>query len=399
MTSFALLCIMALIFCGKGRGNVDQKSRLPGAEQRERVIIRTSVIGILANVFLAALKFTIGILANSVAVTSDAVNNLSDALSSVITIVGTKLAGKAPNKKHPMGYGRIEYLSALIVSAIVLYAGITAFVDSVKKIIHPEELSYNILSVVIIAAAVAVKLVLGAYVKKKGREVNSGSLTASGEDASHDAILSASVLVSALIFMIFHVNLEAWVGALISVFIVKAGLEMISEAVDEMLGVRVSSELSGRIKETVNAVPGVQGTYDLLLNNYGPDRYIASLHVELDETMTVRELDGLTRRLQQEVYAATGVILATVGVYSVNAEDTEAARIREDVRSRVLAHPEVLQFHGFYADTEAKHMTFDVILDFAAEDRQTLYEAIREEVRAAWPDYEIRVTLDVDASD
>ena len=378
---------------------MDQKSRLPGAEQRERVIIRTSVIGILANVFLAALKFTIGILANSVAVTSDAVNNLSDALSSVITIVGTKLAGKAPNKKHPMGYGRIEYLSALIVSAIVLYAGITAFVDSVKKIIHPEELSYNILSVVIIAAAVAVKLVLGAYVKKKGREVNSGSLTASGEDASHDAILSASVLVSALIFMIFHVNLEAWVGALISVFIVKAGLEMISEAVDEMLGVRVSSELSGRIKETVNAVPGVQGTYDLLLNNYGPDRYIASLHVELDETMTVRELDGLTRRLQQEVYAATGVILATVGVYSVNAEDTEAARIREDVRSRVLAHPEVLQFHGFYADTEAKHMTFDVILDFAAEDRQALYEAIREEVRAAWPDYEIRVTLDVDASD
>jgi cation diffusion facilitator family transporter len=376
-----------------------KENSLPGAENREKVIVRTSIVGILANVFLAALKFTIGLVANSVAVISDAVNNLSDALSSVITIVGTKLAAKAPDKKHPMGYGRIEYLSALIVSAIVLYAGITAFVDSVKKIIHPEEVSYTIVSVVIIAAAVAVKLVLGAYVKKKGKEVNSGSLTASGEDASHDAILSASVLVSALIFMIFHVNLEAWVGALISVFIVKAGLEMISEAVDEMLGVRVSSELSGRIKETVNAVPGVQGTYDLLLNNYGPDRYIASLHVELDETMTVRELDGLTRRLQQEVYAATGVILATVGVYSVNAEDTEAARIREDVRSRVLAHPEVLQFHGFYADTEAKHMTFDVILDFAAEDRQTLYEAIREEVRAAWPDYEIRVTLDVDASD
>ena len=376
-----------------------RETTLPGAEKRERVIIRTSVIGILANVFLAALKFTIGILANSVAVTSDAVNNLSDALSSVITIVGTKLAGKAPNKKHPMGYGRIEYLSALIVSAIVLYAGITAFVDSVKKIIHPEELSYNILSVVIIAAAVAVKLVLGAYVKKKGREVNSGSLTASGEDASHDAILSASVLVSALIFMIFHVNLEAWVGALISVFIVKAGLEMISEAVDEMLGVRVSSELSGKIKETVTAVPGVLGAYDLLLNNYGPDRFIASIHVEADENMTVRELDGLTRRLQKEVYAATGVILATVGVYSVNSKDTEAARIREAVRSLVLAHPEVLQFHGFYVDVEARRMSFDVILDFAAEDRHALYEAIRAEVRAAWPEYEIHVTLDVDASD
>ncbi len=376
-----------------------KEASLPGAESRERVIVRTSVVGILANVFLAALKFAIGLAVNSVAVISDAVNNLSDALSSVITIVGTKLAGKAPDKKHPMGYGRIEYLSALIVSAIVLYAGITAFVDSVKKIIHPEEVSYTIVSVVIIAAAVAVKLVLGAYVKKKGKEVNSGSLTASGEDASHDAILSASVLVSALIHMIFHINLEAWVGALISVFIVKAGLEMIREAVDEMLGVRASSELARKIKETVNAAPGVLGSYDLLLNNYGPDRFIASIHVEVDETMSVRELDGLTRLLQKEVYAATGVILATVGVYSVNTGDTEAARIREEVRGLVQAHKEVLQFHGFYVDTEAKRMTFDVILDFAAEDRHALFEAIREEVRAAWPEYEVHVTLDVDASD
>ncbi len=375
------------------------KTALPGAENRERVIVRTSIVGILANVFLAALKFTIGLVANSVAVISDAVNNLSDALSSVITIAGTKLAAKAPDKKHPMGYGRIEYLSALIVSAIVLYAGITAFVDSVKKIIHPEEVSYTVVSVVIIAAAVAVKLVLGAYVKKKGREVNSGSLVASGEDASHDAILSASVLVSALIHMIFHVNLEAWVGALISVFIVKAGLEMIREAVDEMLGVRVSSELSGKIKETVNATPGILGSYDLLLNNYGPDRFIASIHVEVDEAMSVRELDGLTRLLQKEVYASTGVILATVGVYSVNTGDTEAARIREEVRGLVQAHKEVLQFHGFYVDTEAKRMTFDVILDFAAEDRHALYETIQEEVRAAWPEYEVHVTLDVDASD
>ena len=376
-----------------------EKSSLPGEENREKVIVRTSIVGILANVFLAALKFTIGLLANSVAVISDAVNNLSDALSSVITIVGTKLAGKAPDKKHPMGYGRIEYLSALIVSAIVLYAGITAFVDSVKKILRPEEVSYTVLSVVIIAAAVAVKLVLGSYVKKKGRSVNSGSLIASGEDASHDAILSASVLLSALIHLLFRINLEAWVGALISVFIVKSGLEMISEAVDEMLGVRVSSELSGKIKETVNAVPGVLGAYDLLLNNYGPDRYIASIHVEADEHMTVRELDSLTRRLQREVYAATGVLLATVGVYSVNSGDTEAARIREDVRSRVEAHPEVLQFHGFYVETEARRMSFDVILDFAAEDREALFRAIREEVRAAWPEYDIHVTLDVDASD
>ena len=151
---------------------------------RDQVIIRTSIIGIIANVFLAGFKAAVGLVSNSIAVILDAVNNLSDALSSVITIVGTKLAGKKPDKKHPLGYGRIEYLSAMIVAAIVLYAGITSFVESVKKIIHPEEPDYSVVSLVIIGAAVVVKLLLGSYVKKKGKEVNSGSLIASGSDPS-----------------------------------------------------------------------------------------------------------------------------------------------------------------------------------------------------------------------
>ena len=189
-------------------------------ENREKVIIRTSVIGILANVFLAAFKAAIGILSNSIAVTLDAVNNLSDALSSIITIVGTKLAGKLPDKKHPLGYGRIEYLSAMIVSGIVLYAGITSAVESVKKIIHPEKPDYSVISLVIIAVAVIVKIILGRYVKAKGEKVNSGSLVASGSDAMFDAILSASVLACAIIFMLTGLSLEAYVGVVIAVIII-----------------------------------------------------------------------------------------------------------------------------------------------------------------------------------
>ena len=175
---------------------------------REKSIIKTSIISIISNIVLAGFKAFVGLVANSIAIISDAINNLSDALSSIITIVGTKLAGKAPDKKHPYGYGRIEYMTSLIVSAIVLYAGITAFIESIKKIIHPEEVDYNSVTLIVLIAGIIVKFTLGLYVKKKGKTVNSDSLIASGSDAFNDAILSISVLTSTIIYMLFNISLD-----------------------------------------------------------------------------------------------------------------------------------------------------------------------------------------------
>ena len=207
-------------------------------EGREKVIIRTSVISIITNILLAGFKAAIGLLSNSIAVILDAVNNLSDALSSVITIVGTKLAKKKPDKKHPLGYGRIEYMSALVIAGLVLYAGITSLAESIKKILSPEIPEYSNVSLFIILTAVIVKLVLGTYVRNKGQEVNSGSLTASGKDALFDAIISTSVLASAIIFLISGLSLEAYVGVIISLVIIKAGFEVMSETVSDILGRR-----------------------------------------------------------------------------------------------------------------------------------------------------------------
>lgn len=369
------------------------------AAKREKTIIRTSILGILANILLAALKAVIGLTSHSVAVISDAVNNLSDALSSVITILGTKLAGKAPNKKHPLGYGRIEYMTAMIVSAIVLYAGITTVVDSVKKIITPEEVSYSATSLIILGAAVLVKFLLGIYTKKKGKSVNSGALVASGQDAFQDAILSISVLVSAGIYLLWNVNLEAWVGAIIGLFIVKAGIEMIMEAVNKMLGARADSELSKKIRETVAEEEDVHGVYDIIINNYGPDTNLVSLHIEVDDTMTAHEIDTLTRKLQAKVYKGCGALLTAVGIYAVNTGDNEAAAIQQDVRRKVLDHEGVLQVHGFYIEEKEKQMIFDIILDFSVEDRSALCAEIRKEISEAYPDYQVHVTLDVDISD
>ena len=370
----------------------------PLAPDREKVIVRTSVVGIAANVLLVAFKAAVGLVSGSIAVILDAVNNLSDALSSVITILGAKLGAKQPDKKHPLGYGRIEYLSSMFVAALVLYAGGTSLVESVKKIIHPEAADYSVVSLVIIAAAVAVKLVLGAYVKKKGKAVNSGALIASGSDASFDAILSASVLASALIYMLWHVSLEAYVGVVIAGFIIKAGVEMMIETLNDILGRRGDRELVRQIKNLLNEEPAVKGAYDLFLFNYGPEQDYGSVHLEVPDVMNADEIDALTRRLQERVYHETGVILTGIGVYSYNTQDPEIVQIRGTVQKTVLAHDWALQYHGFYVDTEQKTMRFDVVISFDVDRKQALTE-LYQEVQALYPDYQIQIVPYFDVSD
>ena len=366
---------------------------------REKTIIRTSIIGIIANVFLAGFKAVIGLMTNSIAIVLDAVNNISDAGSSVITIIGTKLAGKAPDKKHPFGYGRIEYLSAMIISVIVLYAGVTSFVESVKQIIHPETPEYNTVSLVIVAVAVVVKIVLGRYVKSVGEKVNSSSLIDSGEDATLDSIISASTLVAAIIFMVTGVSLEAWLGAVISIVIIKSGIDMLRETISKILGENNDADLAKGIKQTVTSFPDVQGAYDLVLHNYGPDRWNGSIHIEVPDTYSADQLDQLIREISMKVLKEHNVILTGVGVYSVNTKDEETVKVRQKVKEIVLSHKYVTQIHGFYLQKEEKAMRFDIVVSFDAGDRKAVYNQVVEEVQKAYPDYRIQVALDTDFSE
>lgn len=368
------------------------------ADEREKTIVRTSVVGIAANVMLAGFKAVVGLVSNSIAVILDAVNNLSDALSSVITIIGAKLGAKQPDRKHPLGYGRIEYLSSMLVSAIVLYAGITALVESIKKIINPEAAQYSTVSLIIIAVAIVVKLVLGAYVKRQGRKVNSSALVASGSDASFDAILSASVLVCALVQLFWSISLEAYVGVIISLFIIKAGIEMMVETLNDIIGKREDAETTRELKRIICEEEQVMGAYDVTLFNYGPDRNYASVHIELPDTMTVDEVDRITRRIQLDVVQKTGIILTGIGVYSYNTSDDEAARMRNAIQKAVLSHDWALQMHGFYADTAAKTIRFDTVLSFDVDRREAL-ETLYSEIQAMYPDYCLQIVPDVDVSD
>jgi cation diffusion facilitator family transporter len=369
-------------------------------QDRDRGIVRTGIIGIVANVLLAGFKAVVGVLSNSIAIVLDAVNNLSDALSSVITIVGTKLANKPADRKHPYGHGRTEYITTIVIAAIVTWAGVTSLTESVERILHPEPASYEALTLAIVAVAVAAKIGLGLFTKSQGERLHSDSLVASGTDALMDAIISTSTLVAALIYLFAGVSVEAWLGAVISVIIIKSGVDILREAISHILGERVDSELSQGIRHTVEHVPGVQGAYDLLLNDYGPDRLSGSVHVEVDEGMTAREIDTLTRAVQLAVMQEHGIILHTIGIYSANASDGgDIGAIRSSLLTWADEDEYVLQVHGFYADVEAKQVTFDLVVSWDAPNRHDVLNGYLERLRQLYPDYTFVANLDSDMSD
>ena len=366
---------------------------------RSRKIIRTSIIGSAANVFLSALKAVIGLLSHSIAIVLDAVNNISDAASSLITIIGTRLAGKKADRRHPFGYGRIEYLSAMLISMIVLYAGITSFIESIKKIIHPDIPDYSTASLIIIGAGVLVKVLLGSYVKKTGEEVNSDSLINSGEDARMDALISVTTLIAAVIYLTTGISLEAWLGALISILIIKSGAEMVMTTVSHLLGEPADVKLAIALKKTVNEFPEVSGVYDLVLHDYGPDNYNGSLHIEVKDTMTANEIDQLIREITDAVYVKHSVLLTAISVYSLNTRNKEVIRILDEVKKIVLSHEHVKQMHGFYLNQKDKVMRFDAVVSFDADDRNRVFEETLASVKEAFPDYDISANMDMDLNE
>lgn len=369
-------------------------------QNRDAGIVRTGVIGIMANVLLAAFKAAIGLAANSIAIVLDAVNNLSDALSSVITIVGTKLANKPADRKHPYGHGRTEYITTIVIAAIVTWAGVTSLTESVQRILHPETPSYDTISLVVVAVAVVAKIVLGLYTRGQGTRYNSDSLVASGTDALTDSIISASTLVAAGIFLLSGVSVEAWLGAVISAIIIKSGIDILREAISHILGERVDSDLSQGIRQTVESVPGVKGAYDLLLHDYGPDRLSGSVHVEVDESLTAREIDTLTRTVQLAVMQEQGIVLHTIGIYSANASDGgDVGTIRALLLRLADENPYVLQVHGFYANVEDKEVTFDLVVSWDAPNRHAVIDDVLAQMQREFPDYQFRAQLDADMSD
>ena len=368
-------------------------------KERTKVIIRTGIIGIIANLLLSAFKAIAGLAAGSVAIVLDAVNNLSDALSSIITIAGTKIAEKPADKDHPMGHGRAEHLAALIIAFIILFAGATSMIQAVKKIIHPASTHYTALTLTIIIAAIAVKVVLGLYTKKTGKKVRSDSLIGSGTDALMDALISLATLISAIINMIWDISIDGWIGAGISVFILKAGYDMLSQIVSTLLGKRADAELTTAIKaEVTEGFPQVMGVYDLFLESYGHGKMAGSMHIEIPDDMTAIEIHRLTRKISMFLYNKFGAII-TCGIYAVNAHDETILSLRKEITELTLSHDGVLQLHGFFEDKKNMTISFDIVIDFEVDDPDDLIKHLIAHLKQMHPEYDYYIHTDIDYSD
>lgn len=365
---------------------------------RNQQIIRTSVVGIAANVLLAAFKAAVGVVAGSVAIVMDAVNNLSDALSSVITIIGTKLSERPADRMHPFGHGRVEYFSGIVIAVIVLVAGVSSLVESVKKVLHPSEPTYTALTLSIVGVAIVVKVVLGRYVRGRGVALHSDALTASGADALFDAVITLATLVSAVVMLVWGVSVDGWLGAAISLIIVKSGVEMLRSPINELLGSRVSPEVVTRVKALATSFEGVESAHDVILHTYGPDTMIGSLHVCVPDTTSASDIHRLGRAIAERLHAEMGII-ATVGFYAVNTGNTPAARLQRELERRAAAHPDVHSIHGFYVDFDTHVVSFDVMPEYHVADTEALRAALVATLEAEYPGYTFRLVIDQNYSE
>ena len=365
---------------------------------RIKEVIKVSLVGIILNLILVGFKAFVGVVSGSISILSDAVNNLSDSISSIVTIIGVLLAGKKPDKEHPYGHGKFEYVSALIIAVIIFGTGTSLFVESVRKIIFPEVANFDVSMLVIIFVGILVKVFLSTYFKRRGEKLKSDSLVASGKDALFDVIISTGTLVGALITFFSGITIDGWIGLAVSALVIKSAVEIATDAINNIVGTRTDSNFSSEIKKAVSKNKEVLGAYDLILHHYGPEKVIGSIHIEVEDNLTAREIHLLSQKISEEIFKKYGVIL-TIGIYASNTEKTEYVKIKDTIKDLIKAYPTILQMHGFYVDSDKMLISFDLVFDFSEKDAQKIIAEISQNLEEKYPKYRVNIIEDKDFSD
>ena len=365
------------------------------AAERTGIINRTAILGIVVNVLIAGVKIAAGLLASSVAIVSEGVNNAADALTSVLTMVGTRLAGRHPDAKHPFGYGRIEYLTGLVVAVVIIVSGVQMLIESVKLIFRPEELSISYVSLAIVAVSAVVKFFLGLYTIARGRVVQSDALVGVGLECRGDSYISIITIGVAVVFLLTGVSLDAYAGVVMSAIILKAGVEVLLKIVSELIGRPGEKELATKIYQLVRATPGVVGAADMMLHNYGPNAWSGSVNVEIDHAKSVGEVYAMLHELQLGIMHEEHVTMV-FGVYAVDDDHVETRRIRRTILEYVKAHEHVKSFHAVYLEPGTNRLYCDLVVDYALADWEALRADFLDYMKAKVPGRDVVLTVETE---
>lgn len=360
---------------------------------REGIISATSALGITVNVIIAVTKVILGLLTSSIAIVSEGANVAADSLSSLITLLGTKLAQKHPDEKHPFGYGRIEYLVSLVISVLILVTGVEMFLSSVKLIFNPEPMNISYLAIGIVFATAVVKFCLGTFTMHMGKKADSTALVGVGLDSRSDAFASAVTIASSLIFLIFHISLDAYAGIFISLLILKAGWEVLSPTIADLLGRAGEEELAKQLYQEIRSTPGVLCAVDMMLHNYGPDAWSGSVNVEIDHERTVGDVYAVLHDLQLRIMHEYKVVMV-FGIYAVDNDHEEVRALRKDISKFVREEDGVESFHAVYLDSDTKTLYVDFIVDYSQKDWDSLRQRFLDYMACVLPGYKIELTIE-----
>ncbi|MCI6433904.1 MAG: cation diffusion facilitator family transporter [Clostridiales bacterium] len=362
-------------------------------DSREGTVVTVSGLNILVNLIFAAIKVVIGLAVSSIAIVSEGVNNATDSATSLITIVGTKLSAKHPTEKHPFGFGRIEYLTSLLISVLILFTGAELMESSVKRIFAPQEMSISYVTMAIIAVSALVKLALGLYTIKEGRRVDSSSLVALGTECRSDSVVSVITLVTALVFLVFHVSLDAYAGIIMSLIVLKAGFEVLKETLSDILGQAGEKELAQELYRIIRAEPLVLNAADMMLHNYGPDAYSGSVNVEIDHSKTVGEVYAALHELQLRIMHEKHITMV-FGIYAVDKDHKEIRQLREQVAAFVREQKHVTSYHALYIHPNGKDLYVDLVVDYDLADWEALRKEFTSYMAELYPDKHLELVIE-----
>lgn len=354
------------------------------------------VVGIVCNLLLCAGKLTVGILSGSVAITADAVNNLSDASSSLVTIIGFKLAERPADEEHPYGHARIEYLTGLAVAALILVIGVEFGKSSVQKIIHPEQIAFSYVTVFVLIGSILVKLWMSFFCKTLGKRIGSAALTATAADSRNDVISSAAVLLGCVVEHFFGLQIDGYIGLLVALFIVWSGVGIAKETISPLLGKQADEALVRSISDLVLRHEGILGIHDLMVHDYGPGQCFASVHAEMDSRDDPLHCHDVIDDIERDALRELRVHLV-IHYDPIVTDDEELNRMRELVKNEIVQISPELAMHDFRMVRGPKHtnLIFDLVIPFSMADRKAeLKRRIDERVQFEDRRYYTVITFD-----
>ena len=342
---------------------IKDSTNIESTEVRTRYGMLASVVGIFCNVLLFSVKLTIGLILSSLAVTADAFNNLSDAASSIISFIGVKMAGKPADAEHPFGHGRIEYIAALIVSFLVIEVGFTFFKSSISKILHPEEISFDLVPFVILILSILVKLWMAFFNNKLGKRIDSKVMLATAADSLGDVITTSATVLSIIICHFTSITVDAIAGLIVSAIVIWSGISIAKDTLEPLIGERVPAELYQKITDIVESYDGIVGTHDLIVHNYGPNRSMATIHAEVPNDINIDVSHEIIDKIERDVKKDLNILLV-IHMDPVEMRDEEVLSLREKTSRIVHALDPELNFHDFRVlkENEQRNLIFDLVI-------------------------------------